>query len=59
LSYAWDDYRVSDVELVMLEWVDWFNKTRPHSKIGYVSSFESEKWCYDNLIQSVIAAWFK
>jgi transposase InsO family protein len=30
---------VNDVELATLEWVDWFNKTRLHSKIGYVSPF--------------------
>ena len=40
---------VNDVELATLEWVDWFNKTRLHSTIGYVSSFEFEKRCYDNL----------
>ena len=26
---------VNDVELATLEWVDWFNKTRLHSTIGY------------------------
>ena len=26
---------VNDVELATLEWVDWFNKTRIHSTIGY------------------------
>lgn len=47
---------VSDVELATLEWVDWFNKTRIHSTIGYVSPFEFEKRYYDNLILSGIAA---
>ena len=30
---------INDVELATLEWVDWFNKTRLHSTIGYVSTF--------------------
>ena len=36
-------------ELATLEWVDWFNKTRLHSTIGYVSPFEFEKQYYNNL----------
>ncbi|MGP5231630.1 integrase core domain-containing protein, partial [Psychrobacter celer] len=47
---------VNDVELATLEWVDWFNKTRLHSTISYVSPFEFEKRYYDNLILSGIAA---
>ena len=47
---------VNDVELATLEWVDWFNKTRLHSTIGYVSPFEFEKRYYDNLILSGMAA---
>ena len=47
---------VNDVELATLEWVDWFNKTRLHSTIGYVLPFEFEKRYYDNLILSGIAA---
>ncbi|MGP5649756.1 integrase core domain-containing protein, partial [Psychrobacter celer] len=39
---------VSDVELATLEWVDWFNKTRIHSTIGYVSPFEFERRYYDS-----------
>ena len=50
---------VNDVELATLEWVDWFNKTRLHSTIGYVSPFEFEKRYYDNLTLSGIAAWLK
>ena len=46
---------VNDVELATLEWVDWFNKTRLHSTIGYVSPFEFEKRYYDNLNLSGIA----
>ncbi len=47
---------VNDIELATLEWVDWFNKARLHSTIGYVSSFEFKKRYYDNLILSGIAA---
>ncbi|MGP5686898.1 IS3 family transposase [Psychrobacter glacincola] len=47
---------VNDVELATLEWVDWFNRTRLHSTIGYVSPFEFEKRYYDNLTLSGIAA---
>lgn len=44
------------VELATLEWVDWFNKIRLHSAIGYVSLFEFEKRYCDSLILSGIAA---
>ena len=47
---------VNDVELATLEWVDWFNKKRLHSAIGYVSPFEFEKRYYDNLNLLGIAA---
>ena len=47
LTESWNG--INDVELVTLEWVDWFNKTRLHSTIGYVSPFEFEKRYYDNL----------
>ncbi|PKG36709.1 IS3 family transposase [Psychrobacter sp. Sarcosine-3u-12] len=47
---------VNDVELATLEWVDWFNRTRLHSTIGYVSPFEFEKRYYDNLTLSGEAA---
>ena len=54
LKKSWNG--VNDVELATLEWVDWFNKKRLHSTIGYVSPFEFEKRYYDNLILSGIAA---
>ena len=41
---------INDVELATLDWVNWFNKKRLHSTIGYVSPFEFEKRYYDNLI---------
>ena len=53
----WTD--VNYVELATLEWVEWFNKTRLHSTIGYVSPFEFEKRYYDSLILSGVAAWLK
>ena len=31
---------INDVELATFKWVDWFNKTRLHSTIGYVSPLE-------------------
>ena len=52
-------YGVNDVELVTLESVDWFNKARFHSTVGYVSPFESEKRYHDNLILWGITAWLK
>ena len=50
-------YGVNDVELVTLEWVDWFNKTRLNSTISYSSPFEFDKQYYYDLILSDIAAW--
>ncbi|WP_438012331.1 IS3 family transposase [Psychrobacter raelei] len=50
LKQQW--HGVSDVELATLEWVDWFNKTRIHSTIGYVSPFEFERRYYDSLTES-------
>ena len=47
---------INNVELATLEWVDWFNKTRLYSTIGYVSPFEFEKRYYDSLILSGVAA---
>ena len=54
LKQSWNG--VNDVELATLEWVDWFNKTRLHSTIGYMPPFEFEKRYYDNFILSGIAA---
>lgn len=47
---------VNEIELAILEWADWFNKTRLHSTIGYVSPFEFEKRYYDSLTLLGIAA---
>jgi len=54
LKQQWRD--AYDVELATLEWVDWFNKTRIHSTIGYVSRVEFERRYYDSLIESDKAA---
>ena len=54
LKQQWGD--ACDVELATLEWVDWFNKTRIHSTIGYVSPFEFERRYYDSLNESDKAA---
>ena len=40
---------LADVELATLNWVDWFNKKRLHSSIGYVSPFEFENMYYDKI----------
>ena len=41
---------VSDIELEILEWVDWFDKSCLYSTIGYLPLFEFEKRYYDNLL---------
>ncbi len=57
IDYLKEDWTgINDVELATLEWVDWFNKKRLHSTIGYVPPFEFEKRYYDSLILSGIAA---
>ena len=57
IDYLKEDWTgINDVELATLEWVDWFNKKRLHSTIGYVSRFEFEKRYYDHLNLSGITA---
>ncbi|MEB3752735.1 IS3 family transposase [Acinetobacter sp. MD2(2019)] len=47
IEYLKSDWTgLSDVELATLNWVDWFNKKRLHSAIGYVSPFEYETMYY-------------
>ncbi|MEB3755019.1 IS3 family transposase, partial [Acinetobacter sp. MD2(2019)] len=47
IEYLKSDWTgLSDVELATLNWVDWFNKKRLHSAIGYVSPFEYEAMYY-------------
>lgn len=40
---------VGQVEWGTLKWVDWYNKTRPHSAIGYVTPNEAEEAFYASL----------
>ena len=40
---------LADVELATLNWVDWFNKKRLHSAIGYVSPFQFEAMYYEKM----------
>ena len=42
IEYLKADWQgLADVQLATLNWVDWFNKKRVHSALGYVSPFES------------------
>lgn len=47
---------VEDVELATLEWVDWFNKRRLLSSIGYVPPVEFEQAYYRQKAESYKAA---
>ena len=40
---------LADVQLATLNWVDWFNKERVHSALGYVSPFDFEAMYYDKI----------
>ena len=52
IEYLKSDWTgLSDVELATLNWVDWLNKKRLHSAIGYVSPFEFEAMYYDKINQ--------
>ncbi|NAR31184.1 IS3 family transposase [Acinetobacter haemolyticus] len=47
IDYLKSDWTgLADVELATLDWVDWFNKKRLHSAIGYVSPFQFEAMYY-------------
>lgn len=47
---------VSQVEWETLKWVDWYNKTRLHSAIGYITPNEAEEAFYARLNAVEIAA---
>ena len=47
---------LEDVELATLHWVDWFNKKRLHSAIGYVSPFQFEATYYGKMNAVDLAA---
>ena len=50
IEYLKADWQgLADVQLATLNWVDWFNKERVHSALGYVSPFEFEAMYYDNI----------
>ena len=50
IEYLKSDWSgLADVELATLDWVDWFNKKRLHSAIGYVSPFHFEAIYYDSI----------
>ena len=40
---------VGQVEWETLKWVDWYNNTRLHSAIGYVTPHEAEEAFYASL----------
>ena len=50
IEYLKADWQgLADVQLATLNWVDWFNKKRVHSALGYVSPFEFEAMYYDKI----------
>ena len=52
IEYLKADWQgLADVQLATLNWVDWFNKKRVHSALGYVSPFEFEAMYYDKINQ--------
>ena len=44
-----DWHGLSDVEFATLNWVDWFNKERLNSALGYISPFDFEAMHYDKI----------
>ncbi|MFA3697624.1 IS3 family transposase [Acinetobacter baumannii] len=50
IEYLKADWQgLADVQLATLNRVDWFNKKRVHSALGYVSPFEFEAMYYDKI----------
>lgn len=57
IKYLKSDWSgLADVELATLNWVDWFNKKRLHSAIGYVSPLQFEAMYYEKMQPSDQAA---
>jgi transposase InsO family protein len=42
------------VEMATLEWVDWFNKKRLLSTVGYIPLIEAEEYYYNNVLSKEI-----
>ena len=50
IEYLKADWQgLADVQLATLNWVDWFNKERVHSALGYVPPFDFEAMYYDKI----------
>ena len=50
IEYLKADWQgLADVQLATLNWVDWYNKKRVHSILGYVSPFEFAAMYYDKI----------
>ena len=50
IEYLKADWQgLADAQLATLNWVDWFNKKRVHSALGYVSPFEFEAMYCDKI----------
>lgn len=57
IKYLKSDWSgLADVELATLNWVDWFNKKRLHSAIGYVLPLQFEAMYYEKMQPSDQAA---
>jgi len=54
LKQQWED--VNDVARATLDWVDWYNHERVHSKNGYLSPIDAENIYYCSLKPSGHAA---
>lgn len=44
---------LDDLEMATLEWVDWFDRPRLHSTLGYVQSSEHEAACYGSAVPAL------
>lgn len=47
---------VGQIEWETLKWLDWYNNTRLHSAIGYITQQEAEEVLYESLNVAEIAA---
>ena len=52
IEYLKSDWQgLADAQLATLNWVDWLNKERVHSALGYVSPFDFEVMYYEKMNQ--------